>query len=102
MNKDKSVLLKSIAVDLKDDDNFEKLIQELKSLRTKGYGKINILVYKSVLDEVRLTGIDETVFNKIKKIQDLPDYVILDFIKSKGTVKNKDFRKRVTKAYEIS
>ena len=102
MNKEENVLLKSIAIDLDKDENFEELIQELKSLRTQGYSKTDILVYKNVLDEVRLTGVDESLFNKIKSRQDIPDYVILDFIKCGGSVIEKDFGKRVNDAYGFS
>lgn len=102
MNKEENVLLKSIPFDLEKDENFEELIRELKSLREQGYNKTNVLVYKNVLEEIQLAGIDESLFKKIKSKQDLPDYVILDFIKCRGSIKEEDFGKRVDSAYGVS
>ena len=94
--------MKSIEVDLEKDENFEEVVRELKSLRDQGYSRTNILVYKNVLEEIRLAGIDESLFKKIKNKQDLPDYVILDFIRCAGSVKEEDFGKRVEDAYGVS
>ena len=98
MNKDENVLLMSILVDLEEDESFEKLVDELKLLKNQGYKKTDVLVYKNVMEEVKLRGIDQTIFNNIKKKQDLPDYVVLDFIECAGVIKDKDFKKRVMDA----
>lgn len=102
MNKDESVLLKSIAIDTETEESFEQLVRELKSLKSQGYRKIDVLIYKNILDEVKIYGIDETIFNKIRSVQDLPEFATLDFIMSKGTITEESFRKRITAAYEIS
>jgi len=98
MNKDENVLLKSILVDLEEDESFEKLVEELKLLKNQGYRKTDVLVYKNVIEEVKLRGIDQTIFSNIKEKQDLPDYVVLDFIECAGVIKDKDFKKRVMDA----
>ena len=102
MNKDENILLKSISVDLKKVESFEELIRELKLLKNQGFSKINVLVYKNVLEEVKQKGINQTNFNNIKKKQDLPDYVVLEFIECTGIIKDKDFKKRVMDAAGIS
>ncbi len=102
MNKDNSILLKSIPVDLEKEENFEQLVRELKSLKNKGYRKTEVLVYKDVIEEVRQQGIDEEVFNRIKEKQDLPAYVILDFLSCEGTVEEDDFKLRAIDAQKFS
>ena len=102
MNKDENILLKSISVDLKEVESFEELIRELKLLKNQGFSKTNVLVYKNVMEEVKLKGINQTIFSNIKKKQDLPDYVVLEFIECAGIIKDKDFKKRVMDAAGIS
>lgn len=102
MNKDENILLKSISVDLSEDESFEELIRELKSLKSQGFSKTKVLVYKNVMEEVKLKGVDQIIFNKIKKKQDLPDYVVLEFIESEGIIKDKNYKKRVMDAAGIS
>jgi len=102
MNKEDSILLKSISVDLEKEENFENLIEELKSLKDQGYRKTNVLVYKNVIEEVRQKGIDEEIFNRIKEKQDLPAYVILDFMSCEGIVEEDDFKLRAIDAQKFS
>lgn len=101
MNKDENILLKSVNVDLNEDENFEVLIRELKSLKDQGFVKTDVLVFKNVLEEVKLKGIDLTIFNEIKKKQDLPDYVVLEFIESEGVIEERNYMKRVKDAAGI-
>ncbi|MCG6915734.1 hypothetical protein LJE86_17665 [bacterium BMS3Abin03] len=102
MNKDNSILLKSIPVDLEKEENFEQLIHELKLLKNKGYRKTEVLVYKDVVEEVKQQGIDEEIFNRIKEKQDLPAYVILDFMNCAGIIEEDDFQIRATDVQRFS
>ena len=102
MNKDENVLLKSISVDLNEDENFEELVRELKLLKNQGFVKTDVLIYKNVVEEVKLKGIDLTIFNNIKKKQDLPDYVVLEFIESEGVIEERNYMERVKDAAGIS
>lgn len=65
--------------------------EKLKTLRQKGFKEVLVNIYGSARDAAENTGLDVQTFDKIKNVQSLPDLVVLDFIKSKGSLKNSGF-----------
>lgn len=87
--------------------NFESSINEngeldlpadkLAELHTKGFEKVNVVIFGSSVNAVNAKGMDVELFKKIKKLQTLPDTVVLDFLSCKGGLTNSDIKSRIEK-----
>lgn len=69
--------------------------EELKSLREKGFNEVLVNVYGSARDAAANAGMDIQTFDKIKNVQSLPDSVVLDFLKTKGSLKDGGFKNKI-------
>ncbi len=93
MSEDK-LYISSIKIDLTDENWKENLIKEFESVK-KNYKKIEVIVSGSVEEKASDTGINMNLVNTIAARQDLPTYVILDFLNAEGSIKRNSFKEDV-------
>jgi len=90
MNDDK-ILVSSFEIDLSENNWEDKLILQFESLRNKKYERLSISAYSSENEIILNSRIDPVIYRKIKDVQDLPAYVIIDLLGVKGKIKRKSF-----------
>lgn len=95
MNDDAISKLLSFNTEIKNDGTIEYPIEKFKKLSEQGFEKIKICVYGDSKNVALQIGINAELFEKIKSIQSLPDLVVLDFLKSKGSLTNSNFKERI-------
>ena len=92
MNEKELIDIKSLHIDL-DDENSVKLIdQTLHELKNKGYDRITIEIRTSTEQELKKSDLDIEVFKKIKETQDLPDWVVIKLMLAAGKLKESKFK----------
>lgn len=71
-------------------------VSKLKELYNDGYKEVKLIVMGKPGDALIPMNIDNAKFEKIKSMQNLPDAVVIDFLKSKGKAlkENKKWRKK--------
>jgi hypothetical protein len=57
---------------------------KLKEIYNDGYKEVKLIVMGKPSDVLIPMNIDKSKFEKIKNMQNLPDAVVIDFLKSKG------------------
>ncbi len=77
-------------IDISVPENLNLLIDELKSFPEKGIGEVSVLIKSTSNINLSSEGIDEFSFNKIKDLQELPEWVVYDLFKSQGSIINKE------------
>ncbi len=77
-------------IDISEQGNLNLLIEELKSLPEKGIKDISVLIESTEQIDFTSEGINESVYNKIKDLQELPDWVVYDLFKSQGSIVGKE------------
>lgn len=87
---DDKILITSFEADLSENKWEDKLISQIGSLSDK-YKQVSISVYSSEDELILNSGIDPVKYRKIKQVQDLPGYVILDLFDAKGKIKRSSF-----------
>jgi hypothetical protein len=90
MNEENATKLKSFEINLEDETYHELLNKELLALRDKGISNITVTIKGSVKEIAKELKVDLNVFNKIRTTQDLPDWVVLDLLRTKGAIREKD------------
>ncbi len=71
--------------------------KEFKKLITNNIFEIIVEIRpKNIFPNLNDLDINEKVFNRIKEVQGLPEDIVLNFLKSKGKIKNKNFMKSIT------
>jgi hypothetical protein len=95
MNKDELIGLKTLAVDLNDEKSVNSLSQTLSELKEAGYGKVIFEIKTSPDQELNKSQIDIEVFKKIKEVQELPDWVVINFILAAGKLKDSNLNERL-------
>jgi len=87
---------KTLFIDLNDGgpDNF--LSDQIVHLKEAGYTQFNLEIKPSIEDEIINLKVDIDFFSRIKKIQDLPDWVIVKLILADGKLKDSGFKERVS------
>lgn len=88
MDKDKLSQIFSFESEIKPNGELSLPKKELETLRENGFDKVTVVLLGSAEDAADLSGLSRETFQKIKKIQSLPDSVVLDFLNSKGTLKD--------------
>ncbi len=68
--------------------------EKLEELSAAGYNDVRIEIYGSAKMVSDLKGFDKKIFTRIKRIQSIPENVVLDFLNSKGSILNEDFSVR--------
>lgn len=77
-------------IDISVPQNLNLLIDELKSLPEKGISEVSVLIKNTSNLDISSEGIDEFSFNKIKDLQELPEWVVYDLFKSQGSIVSKE------------
>lgn len=80
---------------INDDGSINLPINKLKELKENGFNEITIVVYGSAKNSAQSMELDLDLFGKIKEVQGLPDAVILDLLKSKGSMTNSNSLKKM-------
>jgi len=94
MSDENLSVIHKFETEIEEDGSIKIPKEELKSLREKGFGKINVVVLGSSGKAVQYKGYDESLFRKIKEVQVLPDDVVLGFLNVKGKLSGSEFEKR--------
>ena len=87
---------KSLFIDLNDRSSDNSLSDQFVDLKEAGYIQLNLEIKPSIEDEIINLKVDIDLFSRIKKIQDLPDWVIVKLILANANLKSTDFKKRIT------
>ena len=87
---------KSLFIDLKDRSSDNSLSDQFVDLKEAGYTQFNLEIKPSIEDEIINLKLDIDLFSRIKKVQDLPDWVIVKLILANANLKSTDFKKRIT------
>lgn len=95
MSKNEMIELKSFTIDLNDKNSYSSLSQKFEELKNSGYGQITLEIKSSTEQELRKSSIDIELFRKIKEVQELPDWAVINLILSAGKLKNSKFKDRV-------
>ena len=95
MNSEKNSELFSFESEITDNGEVIFPAEKLKQIKNKGYSKIKISVFGDAKKAAVDTGINPILFEKIQSMQSLPQIVVFDFLKSKGSLRNSDFTKRI-------
>ena len=81
--------LKSLQIDLDDEKSIKLFAETLYELKNKGYDKVKIEIKTSTEQELKRSGLDVKVFQKIKVVQDLPDWAVINLMLAGGKIKRK-------------
>ena len=92
MSNRELIEIKSLQIDLKNDNSAEYIEQTLAELRNKGYESVTIEINTSTEEELKKSGLDWGVFKKIKDTQDLPDWVVINLMLTAGKLKGSEFK----------
>ena len=95
MNKNELIELKTLAVDLNDEKSVNSLSETISELKDAGYGKILLEIKTSPEQELNKSQIDIESFRKIKEVQELPDWVVINFILAAGKLKDSNLNDRL-------
>ena len=87
---------KSLFIDLNDRSSDNSLSDQFVDLKEAGYTQFNLEIKPSIEDEIINLKVDIDLFSRIKKVQDLPDWVIVKLILANANLKSTDFKKRIT------
>ncbi len=82
-------------IDFSDPDSLNFLIKELKTLSDKGFREVSVLIEGSLNKSLSSEGIDEQVFTKILKLQNLPEWVVYDLFRTQGAISENEFDKKI-------
>ena len=96
MNNNELIELKTLAVDLNDEQSVNSLSQSLSELKEAGYSKVLLEIKTSPDQELNKSHIDNDSFRKIKEIQELPDWVVIKLILAAGKLKDSNFIDRLS------
>ena len=96
MNEKELIELKSLVIDLNDHSSVNLLSQTFNELKSNGYTSVTVDIKTSPEQELNESQIDIELFRKIKEIQELPDWVVINFILAAGKLKKSNFRNRIS------
>ncbi|MCF8242173.1 MAG: hypothetical protein K9J16_12365 [Melioribacteraceae bacterium] len=88
MHEDVKTKVFEFDTEINYNDKLEIPAAVIDKLKTTGYRKLSIEIYANAEEAVKNSGLDIDMFKKIRTVQDLPDYVVLEFLRSKGSNKN--------------
>jgi hypothetical protein len=81
---------------LNDRSSDNSLSDQFVDLQEASYTQFNLEIKPSIEDEIINLKVDIDLFGRIKKVQDLPDWVIVKLILANANLKSTDFKKRIT------
>ena len=89
MNEKDYIDLTSLVIDLKDINSVHSLTEKISELKKSGYGKVMVNIKTSPDEEVKIANLDIELFEKIKKVQELPDFAVINLLQAAGKLKRK-------------
>jgi hypothetical protein len=95
MNKNELIELKSLVIDLNDQNSVSSMSKTFTELKNSGYSQITVNIKTSPEQELSKAQIDLELFSKIKAVQELPDWVVINLMLASGKLKNSSFRERI-------
>jgi hypothetical protein len=87
---------KSLFIDLNDRSSDNSLSDQIVDLKEAGYTQFNLEIKPSIDDEIINLKVDIELFSRIKKVQNLPDWVIVKLILANGKIKDSSFKERIS------
>jgi hypothetical protein len=94
MNENEMIDLTSLIIDLKDENSVNSLTEKISDLKESGYGKVMISIKTSPGEVVKIANLDINIFEKIKSVQELPDFVVINLLQVAGKLKESNFKDR--------
>ena len=94
MNEKELIDLTSLIIDLNDESSIHLLTEKISELRKSGYSKVMINIKTSPDEEVKIADLDIELFEKIKSVQELPDFAVINLMQAAGKLKETNFRAR--------
>ena len=94
MSEKELIGLKSFKIDLNKESSFKMIFDSLTELKKKGYNQLSIDIKTSPEQELKKSKLDGKIFSKIKETQELPDWVVINFMQAAGKLKNSSFKDR--------
>lgn len=94
MNDKEMIDLTSLKIDLKDKNSINSLTEKISDLKKSGYGKVMISIKTSPVEEAKIANLDIDLFEKIKSVQELPDFVVINLLQAAGKLKESNFKDR--------
>jgi hypothetical protein len=88
--------LKTFFIDLNDRSSDNTISDSIAELKNYGYSQVNLEVKTSTEQEVIKMQVDIDLFQRIKEIQEIPDWVIIKLIMDCGKLKDSSFKERIT------
>ncbi|MDH7603734.1 MAG: hypothetical protein QHH13_02420 [Melioribacter sp.] len=95
MNEENLSKLFSFETNINSDGSIGLPTEEFKKLFNQGFREIKIDIYGAASQALQNSNLDINLFNQIKLKQQLPDIVVLNFLKSKGSLINSAIKKRI-------
>jgi DUF438 domain-containing protein len=95
MDEKELIELKSLLIDLNDKSSVNELSQAFNELKNNGYTSVTVDIKTSPEQELKKSQIDIELFRKIKEVQELPDWVVINLILAAGKLKSSSFRNRI-------
>lgn len=96
MNEKKLVELPKLFIDLEDKSSDNVISQEVNKLFNSGHFLVNLEFKESAESKINNCHLDTDLFRKIKKIQELPDWVVIQFLLVAGKLKDSNFHTRIS------
>lgn len=96
MNEKELIDLKSLFIDLNDHSLVNLLSHTFSELKSKGYTSVTVDIKTSLEQELNKSQIDIELFRKVKEVQELPDWVVINLILAAGKLKNSNLRNRIS------
>ncbi len=92
MDKNELIELKSLVIDLNDQNSVNSMTQTFTELKNSGYSQVTVNIKTSPEQELKKSQIDLELFSKIKAVQELPDWVVINLILAAGKLKRQQFK----------
>lgn len=83
------------STEIKSDGSIEFPYGKLKELKKQGYSRIKLLILDESHHAAKELGYDISLIEKIQNVQEIPSDVVIDFLKSKGSITSEEFINRV-------
>jgi hypothetical protein len=87
--------MKSILIDLADKTSDNNISKKLDEIAGDNESEVKLEFSNAPDRKTKNMMLNVHLFSKIKKIQDLPDWVIIKLLLAEGKLKNIDFNKRL-------
>ena len=95
MNDEKYSELFSFESEIKENGEIDFPTDTLKTLFHNGFSEIKVSVFGDAKKIAEKNGVDPLLFEKVKSVQGLPDYAVLDMLMAKGSIADSEFINRI-------